>query len=63
MAKVKSSLVKVLLESIVTQHQIVLVRLRNLEPLKVLRYDPMLQAPCIYKEIKKLSSYNKPSHR
>lgn len=58
MAKVKSKHVKVLLESIVTKHQIILVKLRALETLKVLRYDPLLQAPCIYKEVKKISSYN-----
>lgn len=57
MARVKSKLVIVLLESIVTKHQITLVKLRSLESLEVLRYDPMLQAPCIYKEVKKLASY------
>lgn len=57
MAKAKSKFIKVLLESIVTQHQVILVRLRTLEPLEVLRYDPKLQAPCLYREKEKIGSY------
>ena len=57
MAKARSKFVKVLLESIVTKHQVILVKLRTLEPLEVLRYDPQLQAPSLYREVKKISSY------
>lgn len=59
MAKVKSKFVKVLLESIVTKHQVILVKLRALDSIEVLRYDPMLQAPCLYREVKKISSYSR----
>lgn len=59
MAKAKSKFIKVLLESVVTKHQVILVKLRALESLEVLRYDPMLQAPCLYREVKKISSYKR----
>jgi len=59
MAKAKSKFVKVLLESIVTKHEVILIRLRTADPLQVLRYDPQLQAPCLYKEVKKVSSHSK----
>lgn len=59
MAKIKSKFVKVLCESIVTKHQVILVKLRALEPIEVMRYDPMLQAPSIYREVKKISSYSR----
>lgn len=54
----KSKFIKVLCQSIVTKHKVVLIRPRILEAIKVLRYDPRLQKPCIYKEVKKLSSYS-----
>ena len=59
MAKAKSKFIKVLVESIVTKHQLILIKLRTLEPLEVLRYDPMLQAPSIYREVKKISSHKR----
>lgn len=55
----KSKFVKVLCESIVTQHQVVLIKLRTLDPITVLRYDPLLQKPSIYKEVKKVSSHTR----
>ena len=59
MAKAKSKFIKVLVESIVTKHQLILIKLRTLEPLEVLRYDPMLQAPSISREVKKISSHKR----
>lgn len=59
MAKVKSKFVKVLIQSIVTKHEAVIVKFRALDSIEVLRYDPWLQAPCIYKEVKKISSYKR----
>lgn len=59
MAKAKSKFIKVLVESIVTKHQAILIRARTIEPLEVLRYDPMLQGPCIYRETKKISSHKR----
>lgn len=59
MAKVKSKFVKVLLKSIVTNHEVILVKFRALDNLEVLRYDPWLQAPSIYREVKKISSYKR----
>lgn len=59
MAKAKSKFVKVLLESIVTRHQCIHIKLRTLDPLEVLRYDPMLQAPSLYREVKKISSHKR----
>lgn len=59
MAKAKSKFVKVLIESIVTRHKAILIRARALEPIEVLRYDPLLQAPSIYKEVKKISSHKR----
>jgi hypothetical protein len=59
MAKAKSKFIKVLVESIVTRHSIILIKPRVSEPLEVLRYDPLLQAPCIYREVKKISSHKR----
>lgn len=57
MAVPKSKFIKVICESIVTNHRIVLIRLRELEALEILRWDPKLQSPCIYKEIEKIGSH------
>lgn len=59
MVKAKSKFVKVLLESIVTKHPVVLLRLRTTENLEVLRYDPWLQGPCLYREKKKIGSHTR----
>lgn len=59
MAKAKSKFIKVLVESIVTKHQVILIKPRLLEPLEVLRYDPLLQAPSIYRETKKIGSHKR----
>lgn len=59
MAKAKSKFVKVLVQSIVTNHQVILVKFRTLDPIEVLRWDPLLQSPSIYREIKKISSYKR----
>lgn len=60
MARAKSKLVIVLLESIVTGHKVILCKPRLVDKLEVLRYDPMLQGPCLYREIEKVASYKRP---
>jgi len=59
MAVTRSKFVKVIVESIVTKHRVIFIKLRTLEPLEVLRYDPLLQAPCIYKEVEKIGSHKR----
>lgn len=59
MAKAKSKFVKVLCQSIVTGHKHINIKLRTLDKLEILRYDPWLQAPCIYRETEKIGSHKR----
>lgn len=59
MARARSKFIKVLLESIVTKHQVILLKLRTLDNLEVFRYDPLLQAPSLYREVKKIGSHSR----
>ena len=59
MARAKSKFIKVLIESIVSGHKVIHIRSRAIDPIEVLRFDPKLQAPCIYREVEKIGSHKR----
>jgi len=57
LAKPKSKLLLVLLESVVTGHKYLWLREKTADKLEVIRYDPHVRAEVVYKEIKKVKSH------
>jgi len=50
----KSKFVIVACQSLVTKHRFTTVRPRNGDKVKLLKWDPMLQAMAVYEEVKKI---------
>ncbi|XP_059482526.1 large ribosomal subunit protein bL33m [Neocloeon triangulifer] len=54
--KVKSKTIMVMMESMVSDHRFIQIRDRLGEKLEMVRFDPKIQAECVYKEKKKIRS-------
>ncbi|KAF4523550.1 hypothetical protein B566_EDAN011998 [Ephemera danica] len=51
-----SQSIMVLMESVVSGHQFIMIRERLAEKLELIRFDPYIQAESVYKERKKIRS-------
>lgn len=56
MAKAKAKTIIVLLRSVVSGHYWPMRRPRLADKIEIIRYDPYVQRPVLYKEVKKIKS-------
>ncbi|KAJ8946405.1 hypothetical protein NQ318_011814 [Aromia moschata] len=61
--KVKSKMVMVKMESVVSGHTFNKIRERIADKLEVIRFDPLIQKECLYKEKKRVRIYESKIYR
>ncbi|KDR23942.1 39S ribosomal protein L33, mitochondrial [Zootermopsis nevadensis] len=54
--KTKSKMIMVLMESAVSGHKMIRIRERLADKLEMISFDPYIQQPSVYRELKKVRS-------